>query len=70
VSPTTYCTRCGEALRGRVVWLSLNCRSGRYTVEPVENPDEDQGAHPFGLACSRQAINERPTRYKGDRSNG
>jgi hypothetical protein len=52
----TYCTRCGELLKGRVVWLSLNCRTGRYSVEPVENPDEDQGAHPFGVACSRAAI--------------
>jgi hypothetical protein len=54
--PNIRCTRCDEPLKGRVVWLSLNCRSGRYTVEPVENPDEDQGAHPFGVACSRRAL--------------
>jgi hypothetical protein len=52
----TYCTRCREMLKRRVVWLSLNCRTGRYSVEPIENPDEDQGAHPFGLACSRRAL--------------
>lgn len=54
----TYCTRCGEFLKGRVVWLSLNSRTGRYSVEPITNPDEDQGAHPFGVACSRAALSK------------
>jgi hypothetical protein len=54
----THCTRCGELLKGRVVWLSLNSRTGRYTVEPVANPEDDQGGHPFGLACSRRALKE------------
>lgn len=53
-----HCTRCGEALTGPVAWLNLNCLTGRYTTEPVENPDEDQGGFPFGVACARRALKE------------
>jgi hypothetical protein len=57
-----YCTRCGEQLKGLVVWLSLNFRTGLYSKKPPADPDDDDGTYPFGEACARRQLADQPRR--------
>lgn len=50
--PKIKCTHCEAVLKGRVVYLELDQRTGTYTNRNI--PDEfSQGAFPFGVQCSK-----------------
>jgi len=52
------CQCCGRILNDRtMVWLELNCRTGRYVANGVFLPDEEsQGFFPFGKACAEKML--------------
>lgn len=52
-----HCARCGRELEpGRLVWLELSTKTGRYTdPDRVRIPeDESQGLFPFGKDCAKE----------------
>lgn len=54
VHPKNRCTACGDPLRGDVVHLKLDSRTGTYTDEYI--PAEFfKGVYPFGRICASAA---------------
>jgi hypothetical protein len=60
------CYRCGQELaEKRIVWLELNCVTGKWTDEKHPHPaEQSQGCFPFGVACAAKQFpaNKRATR--------
>lgn len=53
-----YCTCCDRPLKGRVAWLELDQRSGRYH-DCGDVPEAwSQGWFPFGMTCASRLIAE------------
>lgn len=52
-----YCTCCERPLRGRLTWLEMNSRTGKYSAGGVP-PEQSQGWFPFGPTCARKLVAE------------
>jgi hypothetical protein len=58
-----YCTKCGKELKaGRVVWLELSWKSGKYAECGEVEPLESQGCFPFGADCAQAELKGEETK--------
>jgi hypothetical protein len=55
-----HCERCGTYLhKGRMTWLELSFKTGRWYQLGECPEDESQGCFPFGKACAKTVMAEQ-----------
>lgn len=68
MSEVERCYRCNEILKpGREVWLELDTRTGRFTMDPIEE-EHSQGFFAFGAVCAIAEIKETRTQEESNSS--